>query len=97
MVGAIAALASNVVFGQGPWTPWQMAGWGLVGLLGAGAAAVCGRQVGRVGLAAVCALAGALFGAVLDLSTWVTYSGEHTGGAVRGHQRRVGVRSTSRT
>ena len=26
----IAALASNLVFGQGPWTPWQMAAWGLV-------------------------------------------------------------------
>ncbi len=34
-VGAVAALASNVVFGQGPWTPWQMAAWGGVGLLGA--------------------------------------------------------------
>ena len=28
MVGAVAALASNLFFGQGPWTPWQMAGWG---------------------------------------------------------------------
>ena len=27
-VGAIAALASNLVFGQGPWTPWQMAALG---------------------------------------------------------------------
>ena len=29
--GALAALASNVFFGQGPWTPWQMYAWGLVG------------------------------------------------------------------
>ena len=28
MVGAVAALASNLFFGQGPWTPWQMAGLG---------------------------------------------------------------------
>ena len=27
VVGAIGALASNLFFGQGPWTPWQMAGW----------------------------------------------------------------------
>src|SRR5437660_3276623 len=27
-VGAIAALVSNLFLGQGPWTPWQMAGWG---------------------------------------------------------------------
>lgn len=34
MVGALAALVSNFFFGQGPWTPWQMYGWGLVGYLG---------------------------------------------------------------
>ncbi len=26
-VGAVAGLTSNFFFGQGPWTPWQMAGW----------------------------------------------------------------------
>lgn len=31
MVGALAALASNFFFGQGPWTPWQMYAWGLTG------------------------------------------------------------------
>ena len=34
VVGALAALASNVFFGQGPWTPWQMYAWGLVGYVG---------------------------------------------------------------
>ena len=33
MVGALAALVSNFFFGQGPWTPWQMYAWGLVGWL----------------------------------------------------------------
>ena len=28
VVGAIGALASNLFFGQGPWTPWQMVGVG---------------------------------------------------------------------
>lgn len=31
MVGAIAALVSNIFLGQGPWTPWQMFAWGLAG------------------------------------------------------------------
>lgn len=31
--GAGAALASNAFLGQGPWTPWQMLGWGLVGVV----------------------------------------------------------------
>ncbi|MBT2658206.1 ECF transporter S component [Bacillus sp. ISL-18] len=32
VIGAVAALASNMIMGQGPWTPWQMVSWGLVGL-----------------------------------------------------------------
>ncbi|MFJ5716473.1 ECF transporter S component [Neobacillus sp. NPDC093127] len=32
LIGAVAALASNMIMGQGPWTPWQMTAWGLVGL-----------------------------------------------------------------
>lgn len=34
MVGALAALVSNIFLGQGPWTPWQMYAWGLCGYLG---------------------------------------------------------------
>ena len=33
MVGALAALVSNIFLGQGPWTPWQMYAWGLAGYL----------------------------------------------------------------
>ncbi len=32
MVGAAAAFISNFYFGQGPWTPFQMLSWGLIGL-----------------------------------------------------------------
>lgn len=32
LVGAMSMLASNMMFGQGPWTPWQMLAMGLVGL-----------------------------------------------------------------
>jgi len=27
-IGALAALISNMLLGQGPWTPWQMLAWG---------------------------------------------------------------------
>ncbi len=33
MTGAISALASNLYFGQGEWTPWQMYAWGLIGFM----------------------------------------------------------------
>ena len=32
VVGMMAALVSNLFLGQGPWTPWQMLGWGMIGL-----------------------------------------------------------------
>ena len=78
VVGAIGALASNVFFGQGPFTPWQMAGWGAVGLFGALLARLFGRDLGRWPLAGACALAGLAYGAFLDLHLWVLYAGEHT-------------------
>ncbi|MDD3403228.1 MAG: ECF transporter S component [Hespellia sp.] len=31
LTGALSALASNMFLGQGPWTPWQMVAWGLIG------------------------------------------------------------------
>ena len=74
-VGAVAALASNVFFGQGPWTPWQMCAWGGIGVGGALLARAFGRELGRVSLAVACGLAGAFFGAVMNLSLWVTFSG----------------------
>lgn len=33
LTGALAAIGSNMFFGQGPWTPWQMYAWGLLGYL----------------------------------------------------------------
>ncbi len=33
LVGAISAFASNFLFGQGPWTPWQMLAYGIGGCL----------------------------------------------------------------
>jgi energy-coupling factor transport system substrate-specific component len=77
-VGALAAAVSNLWLGQGPWTPWQMAGWGLVGLGGAALAVVTRRRLGRGGLAAACGLAGLAYGALLDLSVMVTYGGEQS-------------------
>jgi energy-coupling factor transport system substrate-specific component len=74
-VGALTALVSNFWFGQGPWTPWQMAGWGLCGILGAGLAVVRPRA-GRFTLAAVCALAGIAYGALLNFSLMATYGGD---------------------
>lgn len=36
IVGAVTMLVSNMLFSQGPWTPWQMFAMGLVGLIAGG-------------------------------------------------------------
>jgi energy-coupling factor transport system substrate-specific component len=85
-VGAVTALVSNFFISQGPWTPWQMAGWGLVGIFGALLARATGRRLGRIRLAIACGAAAFLFGAVMnthlwtlaashDFGTWVAISG----------------------
>jgi energy-coupling factor transport system substrate-specific component len=74
-VGALAALVSNFWFGQGPWTPWQMAGWGLCGVLGA-ALALGVRNAGRLTLAATCGIAGIFYGALMNFSLMATYGGD---------------------
>lgn len=33
LVGAMTGFVSNFLFGQGPWTPWQMFAFGAIGLL----------------------------------------------------------------
>ncbi len=97
MVGALAGLTSNLFFGQGPWTPWQMAAWGVTGLIGAGIARLVGLRpvrlgpggldpatgspIGRWPLALICFVVGYGFAAVQDVGDWVTYS-DHSAGAL---------------
>ena len=74
VVGALAGLTSNFFFGQGPWTPWQMAAWGATGVIGAALALATHRRIGRIPLAIACGVSGFAFTAVQDLGDWVTYS-----------------------
>jgi energy-coupling factor transport system substrate-specific component len=70
-VGAVTAIVSNIFLSQGPWTVWQMAGWGAVGVGGALLARVLrGREPNRFVLAAVCGVAGLAFGAWMDVYQW---------------------------
>jgi hypothetical protein len=77
-IGAISALASNILLGEGPWTPWQMLGWGIVGLLGAAlGGALRERRPAPLLLAVACAVAAEVFNLVLDVFTW-TGTGNHS-------------------
>src|SRR3712207_5328831 len=70
-VGTIAAFASNFFFGQGPYTPFQMAGFGAIGVFGA----LLPKHLGRYALAAACGFAGLLYGLWMDTHQWLLYSG----------------------
>ncbi|MGA8364478.1 MAG: prenyltransferase/squalene oxidase repeat-containing protein [Solirubrobacteraceae bacterium] len=76
-VGAIGMLASNIMLGQGPYTPWQMVAWGLVGLAGAALGALTHRRIGRVPLALACAVAALMAKEIMNLYTF-TLAGAHT-------------------
>lgn len=74
-VGAVAALVSNFFFTQGPWTPWQMAAWGGVGICGALLARAIPdpERWGRLPIALACGLAGLAFGLIVNFGSVVTF------------------------
>ena len=67
LIGALSMLVSNVFFGQGPWTPWQMFSMGLAGYL-AGVMGSHGWLRRRWSVAAFGASMALLCGFILD--TW---------------------------
>jgi energy-coupling factor transport system substrate-specific component len=80
-VGALGMLVSNILLGQGSYTPWQMAAWGLVGLAGAALGWLTGRRLGRVGLALACALTALAAKEIMNVYTW-TLGASHTPAAL---------------
>ena len=74
LVGALSAVLSNFVMGQGPWTPFQMLAWGLIGLFAGIFAGPLRRS--RLLLYGYGLLSGIAFSMLLDVWTTVwTYDG----------------------
>lgn len=73
VTGAAAGLISNFFFGQGPWTPWQMLGFGLVGFLGG--VLFAGRKARLVPLLIYGFLSVfVLYGVLLDTASMLMYN-----------------------
>lgn len=66
IVGSTSALVSNLFLGQGPWTPWQMFAWGLMGI-SAGLIRNFKWAHNRKFLAVLGVFYGFLFGWIMDL------------------------------
>lgn len=65
MTGALSAVISNMYFGQGPWTPFQMLSWGIIGFI-AGIIANLLRK-SKFSLAVYGAVSGVLFSLIMDV------------------------------
>lgn len=79
LVGAITAFVSNMFFGQGPWTPWQMFAFGIVGYF-AGILFKEGRlPMSRLPLCIYGGLSALiLYGGIMNFSSIVTARAEPT-------------------
>lgn len=73
LVGALSALLSNFYFGQGPWTPFQMLGWGITGLLAGYLSEKLKKS--RILTAVFGAVSGLFFSLVMDVWTVTWYNG----------------------
>ncbi|WP_455581137.1 ATP-binding cassette domain-containing protein [Dysosmobacter sp.] len=83
LVGAMTMLVSNLLFSQGPWTPWQMFAMGLVGFL-AGVLFSGGRiRKSRLTLCVFGALAAlVVYGGIMNLASALLWGGGLTWGTV---------------
>jgi energy-coupling factor transport system substrate-specific component len=66
MVGAASAFISNFFLGQGPWTLWQMMGWGLCGFF-FGLLRKLGKKEHFLHFVIFCFIWGYIYGIILDL------------------------------
>ena len=75
MTGSLTALISNMQYGQGPWTVFQMAVWGLIGFA-AGALNKKGLLKNKLLLILFTAFSGVIYSLIMDIYT--TISTENT-------------------
>ncbi len=72
LVGAMSAVISNFFWGQGPWTPFQMFAWGMIGLLAGLFSGILRRN--RIVLYIAGAFSGVLFSMIMDIWTVLWYN-----------------------
>ncbi len=80
ITGALTMLVSNIFFGQGPWTPWQMFTMGLIGYL-AGVMGSHGLLKRRWSICVFGFLMVFLYGFILDTWTLVGFVADMNAGS----------------
>lgn len=72
MVGSMTAAVSNLFFGQGPWTPWEMVAWSMVGIV----AGYIGKRYPNFGVRDIILLGivlGMAYNTLMDFSSWIVF------------------------
>ncbi|MCL1859882.1 MAG: ECF transporter S component [Oscillospiraceae bacterium] len=79
LVGAMTGFVSNMFFGQGPWTPWQMFSFGIIGFF---AGVLFRKGILRRNRAALCVYGGLatflMYGTLMDSSFVLIYQSQIT-------------------
>lgn len=66
LIGSNAAFISNIFMGQGPWTPWQMFAWGIIGVI-CGMLGKKNKQMSSLKFSLLCFMFGFLFDWIVEL------------------------------
>lgn len=66
LIGSTAAFLSNIFFGQGPWTPWQMFSFGVIGII-SGLLGKRKKDIKVIPFSIICFFYGFLFDYIMDL------------------------------
>ena len=75
ITGSFSALVSNIFYGQGPWTPFQMFVWGFIGLI-TGLIFKRNKKPNKLLLIIIGLLGGILFSLMMDIWTTISIDGE---------------------
>lgn len=76
LTGALSAVISDFYFGQGPWTPFQMFVWGLIGFIAGVISNPLKRS--RILLGVYGIISGVLFSLLMDVWTVLWWDGSFT-------------------
>lgn len=71
LTGAFSAVVSNISFGQGPWTPFQMFAWGMLGFIAGLAEKPLNKK--RLYLIIYLVFAGIIYSLIMDVWTVLWY------------------------
>jgi energy-coupling factor transport system substrate-specific component len=73
MVGSMTAAVSNMFFGQGPWTAWEMVAWAMVGIVAGYVGKKVKEEITVTHIIMLGVVLGLAYNTLMDFSSWITF------------------------